>query len=105
MTDVIPFPSKNTTEPERTIENDPFYTEYTQHGTAVCLSCSHEWEAVAPTGVISLECPSCNTNRGVWKGLAFPESVKVWTCQCTCQYFILTQDYSVCIACGTHQTF
>lgn len=34
-------------------------------GLCSCLTCHHEWTAVAPTMATVLECPSCRTMRGV----------------------------------------
>lgn len=33
-------------------------------GTAHCLGCKHEWQAVAPLGTMWLECPKCNLPKG-----------------------------------------
>lgn len=104
MNPVIPFPPKSVTTYDLATE-DGDSTEYTIVGTGVCLNCKHEWQAIAPTGVVSLECPSCNAHRGVWKGLAGPDSGNVWTCNCGCQYFMLTDTHTLCIGCGTHHTF
>lgn len=34
-------------------------------GSASCISCQHEWVAVAPVGTDVLECPSCHLDTGV----------------------------------------
>lgn len=33
-------------------------------GKARCLACKHEWVAVAPVGVVWMECPACTLERG-----------------------------------------
>lgn len=70
-------------------------------GAAKCLSCAHEWEAVAPIGTVELECPGCQTWKGVFNGCTGPELV--WECQCGNQHFYLCDDGPMCSRCGLTQ--
>jgi hypothetical protein len=93
MADVIPFPSR---EPE------------VQHGQgeAFCLSCDHTWQAVAPTGIESFECPSCRRWTGHWKFEFYPrEDQMVRECRCGNQLFYLTPDGHLCANCGIYQAY
>ena len=35
---------------------------------AQCADCGHEWEATAPKGATSLECPECHVHTGLVYG-------------------------------------
>ena len=74
-------------------------------GKARCLACGSEWQAVVPEGVINLECPQCNLNRGViLNNCAFPEGAWVLTCSCTNQIFMIKEDReTLCVNCGKIQ--
>lgn len=65
---------------------------------AKCLSCGHGWHAVAPCGVIELECPECLCMRGVWSRCISPEIT--WECGCGSRHFFVTLDGPTCAACG-----
>jgi len=70
-------------------------------GKAKCTACSHNWAAVAPVGTDRLECPNCQTLRGVWLSFCTGrEGVALYTCRCGCDVFVLTPDELVCTACG-----
>lgn len=79
--------------------------EKTPHlqGTAICLDCKQEWEAVAPIGTIKLQCFSCMNYRGVWKNVCCPE--KYWQCNCGCAHFFVNEDGCICCCCGLAQKF
>lgn len=70
-------------------------------GNAKCLSCSHEWVAVAPTGTHELECPECKTWKGVFNGYTAPE--EVWECDCGNQHFYISEGSAMCPRCGLLQ--
>lgn len=79
--------------------------ERTPHleGRARCISCKHEWHAVAPVGTDVLERPECSLPKG-----RFMHEVrrggKVWTCNCGCELFsIAPQIGPYCINCGDEQ--
>jgi hypothetical protein len=73
-------------------------------GPWVCLSCEHEWVAVAPTGTDYGECPSCHLMKGVKIGLCLPETTFV--CKCGGMFFAGATSGLICIACGTvHNPF
>jgi len=67
-------------------------------GNAKCLSCNHEWIAVAPIGTVELECPECGTWKGVYAGLTAPDTV--WQCNCGNQHFYITGEDAMCSRCG-----
>lgn len=75
------------------------------HGTgkAVCLQCKHEWVAVAPVGAVSLECPNCETNRGVFKFLYEPKAM--YRCSCGNELFWITPEGHMCPNCGIRESF
>lgn len=72
-------------------------------GHAQCLACAAEWVAVAEIGVHEMECPSCRTLRGVWKGNPFPE--QVWECECGSIHFFVSTNGAHCCRCGLTQVF
>ena len=82
--------------------------ERTPHATgeARCTACKHEWVAVAPVGTIWLQCPSCETERGLYKRHHEPAAgTRVWVCiPCGSYLFtILTDGRCICSGCGdTH---
>lgn len=88
---VIAFPSK--TEPH-------------QVGSAFCIACDHEWEAVAPVGIEVLECPSCRCVKGRFKFECAPAvGLQVRQCNCGNQLFYLTPQGHMCPRCGTYQSY
>lgn len=81
-----------------------------QHLTGVgrCVSCRHEWRAVAPVGVDWMQCPSCGLMRGRFMHPVCPkDGEKVWTCACGCDVFMILANpvAAMCIGCGTEQRF
>jgi hypothetical protein len=79
-----------------------------QHGQgeAFCLACNHTWQAVAPTGIESFECPSCRRFTGHWKFEFYPrEDQPVRECNCGNQLFYLTPDGHLCANCGIYQSY
>lgn len=85
-----------------------FKPQEIQHGVgpAFCLGCGHEWEAVAPTGTVQLECPACRTLKGHWKfEFAPPAGQLVRQCDCRNQLFYLTPDGHMCANCGMYQSY
>lgn len=70
---------------------------------AKCLNCGYHWLGVAPCGVVELECPQCNSMRGVWNNLIVPESV--WECSCGSEHFFVSPHAAVCAACGLEQDY
>jgi hypothetical protein len=95
MANVIPFPA-TPPEPEGQWNS----------GAAQCLLCGHEWVAVAPTGVVWLECPSCRAVKGHFKFHCCPgEDEPVWACDCGNALFFLTPNGHMCANCGTFQRY
>jgi Zn finger protein HypA/HybF involved in hydrogenase expression len=71
-------------------------------GTAKCMDCGHEWPAVAPIGVCTLECPKCGTMRGTWK-FDVSRDEPYWTCNCGNKLFYMTPEGMFCPRCGDWQ--
>ena len=72
-------------------------------GQAVCVACRHKWEAVAPVGVVHLECPSCRRMWGEFKNPVEPD--EAWACHCGNQLFFIKRDQTIlCRKCGDLQT-
>lgn len=71
-------------------------------GLAKCMQCGHEWHAVAPVGQLDLDCPSCGTYHGVFKGQFVPEGQLVYFCECRNDLFNqLENGFLFCPHCGT----
>lgn len=75
-------------------------------GEAFCLSCKHEWVAVAPAGETQLECPKCHTMKGLWKYPFAPaDGDFMWKCNCGNNLFYLTPQGHLCANCGILQQY
>ena len=74
-------------------------------GAAQCLGCGHEWTAVAPVGVQTLECPSCGLDKGTWAALCMRKDDEHLHCRCGCYFFHVTREGTYCPMCGTWQEF
>lgn len=75
-------------------------------GEAVCISCKHEWAAVAPVGTTELECPQCARHMGRFKfKWAVPSTTSVWNCNCGNDLFYMTPEGHLCPNCGTYQQY
>lgn len=90
MADVIPFRAR--AEPVAEAEGPRL------SGPAFCGVCGLEWEAVAPVGVMVLECPGCLRLWGAFKNCIMPEHA--WRCNCGEQLFWLTPAGAMCRRCG-----
>ena len=78
-------------------------------GTARCIGCQHEWQAIAPMGTMWLDCPSCSLPKGHPKhpfGAALGDDFL--KCDCGCEaltaYKRKGNFYVRCMACGTDLT-
>lgn len=81
---------------------------FAQHGQgeAFCLGCGHTWQAVAPTGIESFQCPACERFTGHWKFEFYPAADQmVRECNCGNQLFYLTPDGHLCANCGVYQRY
>lgn len=82
--------------------------ERTPHvsGKARCMGCKHEWVAVAPIGMVTdLECPSCESMKGVMRFACEPADGLKWICNCGNDLFMLTDKGApFCVNCGTRAT-
>lgn len=77
-------------------------------GTALCLSCRHEWEAVVPKAAVLetdwLQCPACHLQKAKFKWpFYFGESN--WNCGCGNDLFRISPDFVYCPNCGREQVF
>lgn len=73
---------------------------------AKCLSCGHEWVAVAPVGSFSLSCPECGLNRGDFVNpVVRGGEVTVYQCNCGCELFRIYDDRIDCARCGVTHDF
>ena len=88
MSEVIPFKAK-----ERTDADGPHC-----EGQAFCGACGHEWVAVAPIGVVHLDCPECGRRWGLFKNAVEPSVA--WKCKCGEALFFLTPVGAMCRHCG-----
>ena len=71
-------------------------------GKARCLACKHEWVAVAPVGVIWMECPACTLERGRFVAQVERDGLH-WHCNCGNDLFHATPDGFYCPNCGEWQ--
>lgn len=85
-------------------------TEPWCQGEAKCLNCQHTWEAAAPVGTRFLECPECETCRGVWyRPAGATEGDELFYCR-LCDGEALTAFkrgglfYLMCMGCGVDHT-
>lgn len=78
-------------------------------GTAYCVGCKEEWQAVAPIGTMSLDCPACELPKGVPKyPFGADEGDLLLVCDCGCEALTAYRRkglfYVKCMACGTDLT-
>jgi hypothetical protein len=78
-------------------------------GLAICIGCRHEWHQVAPVGDFQFDCPSCGSNKGIFKypfGAHVGDSV--FKCNCGCEaltaYMHKGKFWLRCMNCGVDQT-
>lgn len=71
-------------------------------GEAKCLSCNHEWAAVAPIGTVWLECPECGLEKGRLAGTVYRDEHH-WHCNCGNELFYVTANVYYCPNCGLDQ--
>jgi hypothetical protein len=75
-------------------------------GAAHCLHCRHEWVAVAPVGIVYVECPECHCDKGVFTGVTLPPvGTEHFVCGCGNGLFSVTRDYVLCANCGSWKYF
>ncbi len=80
--------------------------QQTAEGDAFGIACGHTWRAVAPTGVVDLECPACHAMKGRWRFAFYPAAGQmVRECDCGNQLFYLTPDGHLCANCGIYQGY
>lgn len=71
-------------------------------GEARCMSCAHQWIAVAPIGVTWMECPACSAEKGYFIYPCLRDG-NHWTCNCGNDLFQITQEGTYCPNCGNWQ--
>lgn len=81
-------------EARRTVRNPH------RSGAARCLNCKHEWQAVAPVGAASLQCPACATFQGVFVGITCTQ-FRQWQCVCGELTYFVDERGPYCCHCGT----
>ena len=82
--------------------------ERTPHaaGQAQCMDCKHEWAAVAPVGVVALDCPQCSSPRGRFKyEFSADEGDALFTCNCGSTLYSRVlrksgREHWLCTGCG-----
>lgn len=73
-------------------------------GQARCMSCSHEWVAVAKAGTVWVECPNCRAVKGYLMFACQPEDgAEIWHCRCGAEVLYATPKALRCCNCGTVQ--
>lgn len=74
-------------------------------GEAGCMVCRKRWQAVAPIGVLRLECPFCGLMQGAWVHSVSPRDPVIWHCGCGNDLFVLPPNGPpMCAACGVRAT-
>jgi Zn finger protein HypA/HybF involved in hydrogenase expression len=78
-------------------------------GRGLCLACRHEWEAVAPIGTWQLECPKCDSTKGIFRDpFCAADGDSVFRCNCGSEaltaYLHKGRFNLRCMNCGTDQT-
>lgn len=68
-------------------------------GKAFCLVCKKIWVAVAPTGVVWLQCPQCGAMKGLYKYSCLRDEAR-WVCNCGNDLFHVTPNGYYCPNCG-----
>ena len=70
-------------------------------GKARCITCKHEWVAVAPVGTTTLECPECkNDGHMIREVITYGDQ---WICDCGWQLFRMNRHGIYCPNCGEYQ--
>lgn len=74
-------------------------------GGAKCTNCGHKWRAVAPAGVIDLECPACHELRGIFEFNCSVSNDFLFVCVCGRDLFQVKPDGLSCVCCGRDTSF
>ena len=75
-------------------------------GEAVCISCKHEFIAVAPVGEVWFDCPECGIEKATWKYVfKFKAGTEIRVCACGNELFYLTREGHACALCGKYQQY
>lgn len=85
-------------------ENSPHWA-----GAAKCVSCKHEWVAVAPLGTEWIECPECGLERGhAYHAFGAEAGDSLFQCNCGCEaltaYYRAGRFRFQCMNCGVDHT-
>lgn len=72
-------------------------------GKARCMACRHEHVAVAPVGVVWMECPECHAMKALFIGACERQGEAHWTCNCGNDLFHATPEGFYCPNCGEWQ--
>lgn len=69
-------------------------------GEAFCSQCRNEWVAVVSIGTVEIECPNCETMKGLLKYGCEPDVA--WTCNCGCYVYMISPNGAICWNCGEY---
>lgn len=91
---------------EKVVQLDRWKESRVAHaqGEANCISCGHEWQAAAPVGTVTLECPSCSRETGAFRQ-TFMRGDVYRQCVCGNNLFRIHPDGCYCARCGEWQVF
>lgn len=69
-------------------------------GRAECIGCRYSWQAVAPVGTHSLECPECGLMKGAFANEVV-RGAETFECNCGGQLFRIAKHCGpYCANCG-----
>ena len=77
--------------------------DYRPHrqGQAICGACVHEWQAVAPVAVTTLQCPTCKQMAGYFVDDLVPDE-HFFVCECgEHRLYALVSGDLFCGSCAT----
>lgn len=86
--------------------------ETTVEGSAKCVQCGHQWQAIVPAGTFWFECPECGLHRGAFiYPIGGGTGDQEFRCN-ECDSEILTAVWKagaaypviLCVKCGTDHT-
>lgn len=73
-------------------------------GRARCIACQHEWVAVARVGEVWLQCPNCETVKGLFQfSCSVPDGGVIWKCLCGSEAMFISPANIRCCSCGKPQ--
>lgn len=73
-------------------------------GGATCIMCGHKEVAIAPAGVVWMECSICHTMKLVFDLHVGVPGGRTLTCGCDNQLFFILDGVAFCPNCGDRRT-